>query len=760
MVPPEHFHFCRNCQTFAINLEKTQTTLYPSSDKEKIPSDIFFFDATLEDVINGLAERCQLCLWLDSLWGGDSSSSHELYGVLKMSENASSIVVCAETYSMSLADRYPIDEIAFFGLWEEDAVLRPHWGKCRVFAKCSVDVFTTQDDVASHLIQNRPINRFPGSAENLRLARQWLQKCQTSHKKCREDSQTYMPLRILRISGGCSSCDFHITLETRTKNEFVEPFAALSYCWGGDQPYKTTKARVHSGEVSLEWCKLPGSLQDAIKVTSALGLQCLWADSLCIIQDDEEDKAMQIADMARVYSQATVTIIASRASRAIEGFLGEINLTSRTRLAVRLPFRCPGQERTVGSVYLTHIEGTRDSSEPIDSRAWTLQERYLSKRVLEFGSLQTRWTCAMSSVAASPPAPTIPNSLAATISSDGYADGWKWDKNPEGHTSQMMYLHTDLLADLVYFATQRSSAAWVREWLHSRWQTVLNEYTPRLLSVPTDRILGISGVAEIFLSHLRNEGRDETEEYLAGMWRSSLPSMLCWHAVVPKGVEGSKRRDVAGGVSDKLPQVPRTYQGPSWSWASVICHVSFIFGRACNRDCRAVLLSADIRLANVGAKCGSVTSATLTLRGRMKRSFWNVADGTLHVDLNEELPIGGEIRNASNTRKLRLATVCPDTSDSLGRLSKERELQVPVWLLEIGHCVGLKKRGPVGLVLEPVNVLRDKDPPRFRRLGLFHIDMRRVQGTPQLVHPSIEHSELGDQMNFFEGQIENVIQLE
>ncbi|KAI0546186.1 heterokaryon incompatibility protein-domain-containing protein [Xylaria curta] len=757
MIPSEDFHSCHNCRKFAIDLEKNRSFLNSNSDQKGIPSDIFFFNATLEDVLKGLTERCQLCSWLDSLWGGDSSSNQEQYSALKASKNASSILVCAETYSTSLVDRFPVDEIEFFGLWEEDAVLHPHWGKCQVFAKCSVDVFTTRDNAASHLIHNRPINRFPGSIENLGLARQWLQKCRDSHAKCKEVAQTYMPLRVLRISSGCNSCDFCITIETKTKGEAIDPYAALSYCWGGDQPYKTTKARMESGNVSLEWCKLPKSLQDAIKITSAVGLQYLWADSLCIVQDDEEDKALQIADMARVYSQATITIIASRASRAVDGFLGEINLKAQTRLAVRLPFRCPGQEQTVGTAYLTCIEGGRDRGEPIDFRAWTLQERYLSKRVLEFGSLQTHWTCTTSSTTASPPDRTVANS------SDSYADGWKWNPNSEGYDSQMVYLHTDLLADLVYFTKQRSSAAWVREWLHSRWQTVLNEYTPRLLSVPTDRILGISGVAEIFLSHLRKEGQDETEEYLAGMWKSSLPSMLCWHTVVARGVERSKPEnsdphDSTEGVRGRL-QISKAYQGPSWSWTGINSHVEFIFGRACDRDCRTVLLDTDTRLANASAKCGFVTSAVLTLKGRMRRSFWSVAGGTLHVDVNEENHAAGE-KGGCTRRKVQLATVYADTFGALDGSSKHRELQVPVWLLEIGNCVGLKKRGPVGLVLEPVDVLCDKALPRFRRLGLFHINTRRVQETPQLMHSSTTDLSLEDQIDFFKGQENKTIQLE
>ncbi|KAI1127290.1 heterokaryon incompatibility protein-domain-containing protein [Nemania abortiva] len=727
MIPPEHFHSCYDCQKFTIDLEKQQPPLYPGRDKQGSPSDIFFFDATLEDVLNGLTSGCELCLWLDSLWGGDPSSDRERYGVLKASKDTSSIVVCTETYSMSLVDRYPVDEITFFGLWEEGAPSRPHWGKCLVLGRCSVDVFTTPDDDAGHLIRNRPINRFPGSAESLRHVRKWLQKCQTSHAKCRAVSQNYMPLRVLRISSGCGSCDFHVTLDTTTTvSESIEPFAALSYCWGGDQLYKTTKARMQYSDFSLQWCKLSRSLQDAIKVTVALGLECLWVDSMCIVQDDEDDKVVQIADMARIYSQANVTIIASRASRAIDGFLGEINLTSRTLLAVRLPFRCPGKDRTVGSAYLTHIEGSRNSSEPIDSRAWTLQERYLSNRVVEFGSLQTGWTCATSSA-----------------SSDSYVDGWRWDKNHEGHKTQMSYLYADLLADLAQFSIQRSSTAWVRDWLDNRWETVLGEYTPRLLSVPTDRILAISGVAEIFLSHMRNDARDETEEYLAGMWKSTLPSMLCWRAV--------------GGVEDRgrLQPTPEIYQGPSWSWVGVNCGVSFIFGRACNRDCRAVLLDADVRLTSTSAKCGSVNHATLTLKGRMRRAFWNLVDGTLEIDRNEE-PQDTD----TNTRKVQLATIYPDTSNSLSGLFKNCRLRAPVQLLEVGHCVGLKKRGPVGLVLEPIHASIDQDLPRFRRLGLFHIDTRRILETTQAEYPDIKRPELENLKNFFEGKEAHVIQLE
>ncbi|KAI8627666.1 heterokaryon incompatibility protein-domain-containing protein [Xylariaceae sp. FL1651] len=772
MIPPEHFHSCQHCQNFIIDLKQRQPSSRLSSDEKGIPSDIFFFNATLKDILNGVAGGCELCIWLDSLWKGSPSSNKERYDILIASANVANVAVCAETYSMSLVDRYPIDEIIYFGLWETDAPLHPSWGRCRVFAKCSVSIFTVEGNAADSFIWNRPINRFPGSAENLALAQQWLAGCRHSHPKCRDISQTYMPYRVLRIRDGCGSCDFHVTLEIRHKTGVIEPFVALSYCWGGDQVYKTTKARMESGVISLSWRKLPRSVQDAIKTTAALGLRCLWVDSLCIVQDDETDKALQIADMARIYSEATLTIIASRASQAADGFLGEIDLAAQTQLAVRVPFRCPDKDiNTVGSAYLTCTQNSSDNrySEPIDSRAWTLQERYLSNRILEFGSRQTRWTCTTS---ASLPSPSASAATIAASRSNNYNDGWTWNKDSEDRTSRVLFLHSELRADLAKFAAQRSSTAWVREWLHSRWQTVLSEYTPRLLSVSTDRILGISGVAQIFGLHLQNEGKDKSEEYLAGLWRSSLPSSLCWHAVVAEGdqrVKQQKKPEAGNGNGTRkgteryaLSPRPDIYQGPSWSWASINCHVLFVFSRACERDCRVVLADVNIKLANENAPYGSVIHGILTLKGRLKQALWNMADGTLQIGRDSKSHFGDENRNTEDgtVRKLKLVTIYPDTCDFPSEAPTRRGLVAQVWLLEVGNCVGLRKRGPVGLILDLVTLPVDQHHPRFRRLGLFHIDTRRAQKLPQRTSNLDESVDIENEGDCFEGLAAVTIELE
>ncbi|KAI3316534.1 hypothetical protein HD806DRAFT_527800 [Xylariaceae sp. AK1471] len=48
--------------------------------------------------------------------------------------------------------------------------------------------------------------------------------------------------------------------------------------------------------------------------THTLGIQYLWVDAFCIIQDSEEDKAIEIAKIRTIFQQAHITIIAVNAS--------------------------------------------------------------------------------------------------------------------------------------------------------------------------------------------------------------------------------------------------------------------------------------------------------------------------------------------------------------------------------------------------------------------------------------------------------------
>jgi len=86
--------------------------------------------------------------------------------------------------------------------------------------------------------------------------------------------------------------------------------------------------------------------------------------------------------MPSIYGGATVTIVAARSSSSADGFLGE-------RFAIS--YRCI--EGGLGSVTLAQLGDGFEPVEAIDERGWTLQERLLLTRIVEFGSRQTRWIC-------------------------------------------------------------------------------------------------------------------------------------------------------------------------------------------------------------------------------------------------------------------------------------------------------------------------------------------------------------------------------
>lgn len=177
-----------------------------------------------------------------------------------------------------------------------------------------------------------------------------------------------------------------------TSSEKPEPYAALSYCWGGEQRVCTTNKTVHRHLTRINSADLPATVRDAILVTEKLGLRWIWIDSFCILQDDEYDKAVEIGLMPLIYNQATVTIAASRAFHVNEGLLQSRYTGDSPETMFQLRRTHPnGDVEPV--IFRSPVETI---TEPLDLRAWALQERYLSPRILEYGSYQTQWSCRFS----------------------------------------------------------------------------------------------------------------------------------------------------------------------------------------------------------------------------------------------------------------------------------------------------------------------------------------------------------------------------
>ena len=58
---------------------------------------------------------------------------------------------------------------------------------------------------------------------------------------------------------------------------------------------------------------LPQIFQDVIIITRSLGLQYIWIDALCIIQDDSLDWGHQSAEMCVIYNNACIVLAATKA---------------------------------------------------------------------------------------------------------------------------------------------------------------------------------------------------------------------------------------------------------------------------------------------------------------------------------------------------------------------------------------------------------------------------------------------------------------
>jgi hypothetical protein len=166
----------------------------------------------------------------------------------------------------------------------------------------------------------------------------WVRDCNIHHSKCQRstNSDAQLPTRLLDLQSLPEGTAFEgvagdpRALLTETTLKLVEnsadskgQYIALSYCWGKVLAYTTTSRNLerHKEDRGIRYIQLPQTLRDAIFLTRYLGIRYLWVDCLCIVQDDNADWEREASRMADVYSNAYLTLRATRASHCGEGFL-------------------------------------------------------------------------------------------------------------------------------------------------------------------------------------------------------------------------------------------------------------------------------------------------------------------------------------------------------------------------------------------------------------------------------------------------------
>lgn len=348
----------------------------------------------------------------------------------------------------------------------------------------SVSSLTTED--CDRILENpiwgltRPTN----FDDSLPTVLQWFKLCNFEHGKCFRASSV-MPTRVIDVNVQNGSSDLRLYHPPKGYNF---PYVALSHCWGPSKTppsSKTTKDNLTSFENEILASTLPTSFQDAIYVTRRLNIRYLWIDSLCIIQDDEDDWEIESAKMASIYQNAYVTIAAT-ASASCKDTL----LTPRPSATI---FEFTGKDGRSEMIHARlHPLGSQSLLDsPLFKRAWAFQEMILSPRVLHFAEDQLYWKC----------------------------------RNDVFSEDCLVRLLSPLQNNFEAgkFTSQDEYGGWKLWW---EWVQV---YSTLALSNVTDKAAAFAGLTELY-----SQSRGEGEQPLAGLWRSDLHFGLLWYSIGPR----------------------------------------------------------------------------------------------------------------------------------------------------------------------------------------------------------------------------------
>jgi hypothetical protein len=354
-------------------------------------------------------------------------------------------------------------------------------------------------------------------------------------------------------------------------NKTFEPYISLSHCWGGSQPIQLTARTETSLKDGIDVDVLPKTFREAILVCQRLGVKRLWIDSLCIFQDDLSDWTRETVSMSDVYSNAVCNIAATDAPN------GSVGLNfDRYPLAIQ-PFWVEAkwqneesQQLDTDQRYLVFPPSSWMAdltNGALNRRAWVAQERILSKRVMHFTSSQVFWEC-------------LENQ-----SSEVFADSlpsWTHDLNPD---SQSLKKHIC-----------RDMKAQTEEQLmdiYTGWQWFLHTYSQCQLSVESDKLVAISGIAKK-ISDLTGD------KLIYGLWESCFLEDLLWTVFDHPNGDGH----------------PLEWRTPTWSWAYTDCQVApstmFILDMGSRRS-KVTIERLDVDAIGQDP----LKQASLTLRGKL-----------------------------------------------------------------------------------------------------------------------------------------------
>lgn len=320
--------------------------------------------------------------------------------------------------------------------------------------------------------------RNSGTDDAFALVQDWERECSKSHTKCQvtiagqrinDSRQIKLPSRVIHLRGSKDNIKPHV-LATQGK---MGAYTALSHRWGDMELLALQKHNITERLLDISWDSLPKTFRDAMTVTKSIGIDYIWIDSLCIIQNDQVDWINESARMGEIYESAWMTIVASNAKDANEGlFIDRPELYP----SLELPYYdSNGDEQgscfmDFSREYLSEDGDCREQG-PLFKRAWATQEWLLSRRAVYYAKDRMIWLCK---------------------------------------------------------TLQTSERGFVGEGLRERdgsnidWTELIEYHSARDLTYETDRLMSLSGISRE-VAKTRPD-----DEYNWGVWKSEIHRNLVW----------------------------------------------------------------------------------------------------------------------------------------------------------------------------------------------------------------------------------------
>ncbi|KAI1856366.1 hypothetical protein JX265_011613 [Neoarthrinium moseri] len=388
------------------------------------------------------------------------------------------------------------------------------------------------------------------SEHRLKQIKRWIANCRKKHQwGCTTYRQHNWspPQRLLNVG---NDMEDHIKLEIVNREDFFDvAYVTMSHRWLDPAPPRLTRenldAMMHNGALLSS---LPQSFQDSVSLLRSIGISYLWIDSLCILQDSEEDFLQEAEAMGEIYAGSLFNIAASSSDNWKAGLMPEC------REQDFIPIVHPSWAELGEFNALAIIPKRFDASETavlgstLSSRGWIHQEVQLAPATLFCTREQLWWSCLEDTYCEAFP--------------EGFQDVFEADEY-EGY--QLGAIRTLIVPELARPSLFKQGKLWVEEnenYVVSRrflnmWMNLIASYSASLTTKPDDRLVAIGGMVKLLQQWMGHSVEQFQQSYHSGMWLHGLFAQLTWFS------------NPQGPVRQSHKRWQGSYIIPSWSWASV-----------------------------------------------------------------------------------------------------------------------------------------------------------------------------------------------